>query len=72
VKAISIDRKSEKAMIKTEDCIGCGLCIMECAPGALALVLKKKDEIVPPPNNWQEMWGAIALQKNKTYFFENQ
>ncbi|MBM4449683.1 MAG: 4Fe-4S dicluster domain-containing protein [Chloroflexi bacterium] len=72
VKAISIDRKNEKAVIKTEDCIGCGLCIMECAPGALALVLKKKDEIVPPPNSWQEMWGAIALEKNKTYFFDNQ
>jgi ferredoxin len=71
VKAISIDRKHEKAMIKTEDCIGCGLCIMECALGALSLVAKKQEEVILPPNNSKEMWLEIALQKKKTYFFEN-
>jgi len=72
VKVISIERKSEKAIVKTEDCIGCGLCIMECAPGAISLVAKKQEEIILPPNSWQEMWMEIALQKKKTYFFDNQ
>jgi ferredoxin len=72
VKAISIDRKSEKAEVRIEDCIGCGLCIMECAPGAISLMAKRKEDIVVPPNSMWEMWMEIALQKRKTYFFDNQ
>ena len=64
--------KREKAEVKIEDCIGCGLCIMECAPGAISLMAKRKEDIVVPPHSMWEMWMEIALQKRKTYFFDNQ
>jgi Fe-S-cluster-containing hydrogenase component 2 len=64
-----MNKKDEKAVVNVADCIGCGLCIMECAPGAISLVAKKQDDIIPPPPSWLEMWRAIAEEKKKTYFY---
>jgi len=69
VKAISTNRKEEKAAVDAARCIGCGLCIVECATGALSLIARNEEEIIIPPRDGLEMWRAVAEEKKKTYFF---
>jgi Fe-S-cluster-containing hydrogenase component 2 len=43
-------------------CIGCGVCVPACAPGATKLV--KKERIISPPADSNAMYMQIL--KNKT------
>ncbi len=60
VNAIEIE---DTAFVKSESCIGCGLCVTGCPSEAIELIKRKE----PPetPNSGQDMVFKIASEKGK-------
>ncbi len=50
----------EKAIVNAFRCLGCGVCVLTCPEGALALVRRPEDEVLPPPVT-EEDWRAERL-----------
>jgi ferredoxin len=42
------------AVLNTDRCIGCGLCVTTCPSGALTLARKPPDNLPPVPKNPRE------------------
>ena len=48
--------KGEKAALKLERCIGCGLCVSTCPAEALMLVRKPEGQQPNIPNNQRDLY----------------
>jgi ferredoxin len=60
MEAITID---DYAVINLERCIGCGVCVTGCPSDAM--MLKNKEKIYVPPNDFGELYQKRALEKSK-------
>ena len=55
MEAIQMDEENT-AVVNTDRCIGCGLCVITCSAGAMRLVPKaEKDRITPPETSAEQM-----------------
>jgi ferredoxin len=39
--------ETPKAVINAEKCVGCGVCVLKCPPGAMTMELVRPPEFIP-------------------------
>jgi Pyruvate/2-oxoacid:ferredoxin oxidoreductase delta subunit len=49
-----------RVSLNSDRCIGCGLCVTTCPSGALRLVRKPSDDLVPLPDSIDATWEIIS------------
>ncbi|MHB1420552.1 MAG: 4Fe-4S binding protein [Bacillota bacterium] len=57
------DKKSKKAIVNYDKCIGCGVCVGGCKNEAMSLSRKK--ELYIPPRNKMEQMALVAAGRGK-------
>lgn len=64
--ALTLD---DLAQVDEVRCVGCGVCVLSCPEGALSLIRRPAEEVLPPPvteADWQaERAAARGLDLNK-------
>jgi len=61
--ALSIN--NEKALLNSDRCIGCGLCVSTCSAGSLTLQRKSKQEQFYVPFNLRETYIRLGQARGK-------
>jgi ferredoxin len=61
VNAVTIDDRLDVSLVNLDRCIGCGNCVTTCPAGAMALV--KKDTEVVPPEDSEDLYETIMVNK---------
>lgn len=61
----AIVMEDDVALVLTEKCIGCGLCISTCPTESMQMLRKLEDEIKEPPARVVDLIGAIAREKGR-------
>ena len=61
MKAIAM--KDDVAVINTDECIGCGLCVTGCPTGAIELTERKQLPSVPA--SIKEMGAKVLMEKGR-------
>jgi NAD-dependent dihydropyrimidine dehydrogenase PreA subunit len=51
-------------------CIGCGLCVFDCATGSIKLERAAEEQVVVPPETYAKLMTVIVHQKAKTFFYK--
>jgi Na+-translocating ferredoxin:NAD+ oxidoreductase subunit B len=59
--AVTIDDRLDVSLVNLDRCIGCGNCVTTCPAGAMALV--KKDTEVVPPEDSEDLYETIMVNK---------
>ena len=62
----AISMEDETARVNLERCVGCGLCAAACSTGALSLIRKPDEQIIPPPENLEAMLDRIGKEKGRS------
>jgi Fe-S-cluster-containing hydrogenase component 2 len=57
--------KDDKIQYKAQRCIGCGLCVTTCPPGALTLLKKPAEKVYTPPETVFETFTLMSAEKNR-------
>jgi electron transport complex protein RnfB len=53
------------SIVDITNCYGCGLCITTCPEEAITLVLKRPEEIIPPPKTEEDWRGIREINRQK-------
>jgi electron transport complex protein RnfB len=54
------------ASVKSDHCMGCGLCTSTCSTGALSLSRKPEDQVRQPPPDVEAMFAQIGKEKGRS------
>ena len=54
---------STVAEINQHKCVGCGICVVQCEQEALTLVRRPEEEILLPPENFDDWMAARAAAR---------
>jgi ferredoxin len=60
----------EVARVKSEQCVGCGLCVAHCPEEALVLV--RRETTHEPPQDYAAWLAKVALEKGREEAFQAQ
>ena len=67
-----LNKNKKKAVLLSENCIGCGVCHRNCSIDALSMESREKRVLTPVNTAHRVVMEAIEQGKLQNYIFDNQ